>query len=131
MPSSRTVHAPQWPSAHAIFVPVRPRSSRSVSARVRPTGASSSYCSPLILSSSTAGHRNNVCEVDEPEGDAPCVHLVLLFDLRKLAPGLLSDREQLPNALEVALAVALGGGIGREPDDADRVGLPRPQERRR
>ena len=38
-PSRRTVQAPQWPSPQAIFVPVRPRSSRSASASVRPTGA--------------------------------------------------------------------------------------------
>ena len=28
-PSTCTVHAPQWPSLHAIFVPVSPSRSRS------------------------------------------------------------------------------------------------------
>src|SRR5205085_3538620 len=41
-PSSCTVQAPQCPSPQAILVPVKPRSSRSTSASVRPTGASSS-----------------------------------------------------------------------------------------
>ena len=40
VPSSRTVHAPQCPSPQAIFVPVSPRSSRSVSASVFRTGPS-------------------------------------------------------------------------------------------
>ena len=40
VPSRRTVHAPQWPSPQAIFVPVSPRSSRSVSASVFRTGPS-------------------------------------------------------------------------------------------
>jgi hypothetical protein len=39
-PSSCTVHAPQWPSPQATFVPVKPRSSRSTVASERPTGAS-------------------------------------------------------------------------------------------
>jgi hypothetical protein len=34
------VHAPQWPSPHATFVPVRPRSSRRTVASERPTAAS-------------------------------------------------------------------------------------------
>ena len=40
-PSSSTVQAPQCPSPQAIFVPVSPMSSRSVSASVCPTGSSS------------------------------------------------------------------------------------------
>ena len=65
-PSSCTVHAPQWPSPHAIFVPVRPRSSRSTSASVRPTAGSTSYAWPLTLS--MRGHRQDVREVEHPEG---------------------------------------------------------------
>jgi len=42
-PSTSTVHAPQCPSLHAIFVPVSPRSSRSVSASDCPTSACTSY----------------------------------------------------------------------------------------
>src|SRR5439155_5316658 len=41
-PATRTVQAPQWPSPHAIFVPVRPRSSRSTCASERSTGTSTS-----------------------------------------------------------------------------------------
>ena len=37
-PSTWTVHAPQCPSAHAIFVPVRPSRSRRTDASVVPTG---------------------------------------------------------------------------------------------
>ena len=40
MPSTCTVHAPQWPSLHAIFVPVSPSDSRNACARLVPTGAS-------------------------------------------------------------------------------------------
>ena len=42
VPSTSTVHAPQWPSLHATFVPVSPKRSRSASASDVPTGASSS-----------------------------------------------------------------------------------------
>src|SRR5215203_2041775 len=96
-PSSWTVQAPQCPSAQATFVPVRPRSSRSVSASVRPTGGSATSSTvPLTLrlsttlrvrfrrrelchghlnarlaqgiaSSGAAGHRQDVRQVDEPK----------------------------------------------------------------
>ena len=38
VPSTSTVHAPQWPSPQATFVPVSDSSSRSASASVVPTG---------------------------------------------------------------------------------------------
>jgi hypothetical protein len=41
-PSTWTVHAPQCPSKHAIFVPVSPRSSRRTSASERSTAMPSS-----------------------------------------------------------------------------------------
>src|SRR3954463_10120306 len=99
-PSSCTVQAPQCPSPHATLVPVSVRSSRRVSASVRPTGGSGSSCTaPLIRRLSTTlrvrfrrsdvshehlvappaqgispsgatGHRQDVREVDEPEGRA-------------------------------------------------------------
>ncbi len=68
-PSSCTVQAPQWPSAQAIFVPVSPRSSRSVSASVCPTGASNECSWPLTLRLGSRGHRRDVREVNEPERD--------------------------------------------------------------
>src|SRR2546421_2446244 len=69
-PSTSTVQAPQWPSLHAIFVPVRPSSSRRTAARLVSTGTSTLYASPLIRNSGTPGHRDDVGEVDEPEGRA-------------------------------------------------------------
>src|SRR5947208_7697376 len=56
-PSNCTVQAPQWPSAHATFVPVRPRSPRSVSASVWPTGASTLYTPPFTRNSNTTPPR--------------------------------------------------------------------------
>ena len=79
------MHAPQWPSPHATFVPVRPSSSRSVSARLTPTGAELVYEWPLTRSvvSGTGGHRENVGEVHEPERGARRDHaLAVLLDLR-------------------------------------------------
>src|SRR5436189_3089656 len=69
-PSSWTVQAPQCPSPQAIFVPVRPRSSRKTCASDRPTGASYSYVPPLMRSSGRRRHRHDVREVDEAEGCA-------------------------------------------------------------
>ena len=59
-PPTSTVQAPQCPSPHATFVPVRPRSSRSTSASDRPTGTSTWYAWPLTFTSSTGRHRNDV-----------------------------------------------------------------------
>src|SRR6478672_1352110 len=66
-PSICTVHAPQCPSLHAIFVPVKPSSSRNTCARLALIGASSSNTPPFTVSSSsgTGRHRHDVGEVDE------------------------------------------------------------------
>src|SRR5438094_2726337 len=132
-PSSCTVHAPQWPSPQATFVPVRPRSSRRVSASVCPTGASARYTPPLTLSSSTTGYRQDVRQVHQskrrPADDAL---LGLVVELRKGAPEVPRGREQLPDPLPLlGVAVAVGARVQGEPEHADRVRLPRPEERRR
>src|SRR5438105_12488555 len=66
------VHAPQWPSLHAIFVPVNPSCSRSTSARLAPTGASSTCSLPLTVTRSSGIRRQgeDVGEMDEPRGGA-------------------------------------------------------------
>src|SRR4029453_9886255 len=133
-PSSCTVQAPQWPSLQATFVPVRPRSSRSVSARVRPTGGSAtSSTAPFTRSSSTRRHRKDVRQVHEPKRRAAYDPLfAFVVDLRKHAPQVARGLQQLADALALVLvAVPVGGRVERQPEDADRVRLPRPEERRR
>src|SRR3954465_2929678 len=131
-PSSCTVHAPQWPSPQAPSVPVRPSWSRRASASVAPTGTSTSYMPPLMRSSSVTGHRQDVREVDEPKrrpADDALVGLVL--ELREHPPQLARSLQQLSDLLALLrVAVAVGAGVQREAEDADRVRLPRPKERR-
>src|SRR4051812_28466766 len=56
-PSSCTVQAPQCPSPHATLVPVSVRSSRRVSASVRPTGgAGGAWPPPLVPRVKPPGH---------------------------------------------------------------------------
>src|SRR5204862_3928212 len=96
-PSSCTVQAPQWPSAQATFVPVRPRSPRSVSASVWPTGASTRWTPPFTLSSNATGHRQDVREVDEPKRrPAHEPLLAFLVDLRQRAPEIARGLQELP-----------------------------------
>src|SRR6266480_534699 len=121
-PSSMTVQAPQWPSPQATFVPVRPMSSRSTCASERPTGASTSYVSPLMRSSDNGRHRHDVGEVDQPEGRARVRHAILLVALlREGAPHLLRGRQQLTDLFElVTVAVrAVVAGVQREAEHAD------------
>src|SRR3954469_4501620 len=135
-PSSCTVHAPQWPSPQAIFVPVSPRSSRSVSARELPTdGSGTRYRSPLTLSSSTARHRQDVRQVDEPEGrTARRALVVLVVELGQRPPQVARGLEQPPDLLPLVLvlrAVPLVARVQGQPEHADRVRLARPEQRRR
>src|ERR671930_733177 len=96
MPSRSTVHAPQWPSPQAIFVPVRPRSSRRTYASGRPTGGSTAWTPPLILSSSTAGHGKDVRQVDEPKRRARRRDaLALVLDLGQRPPKVARGRQEL------------------------------------
>src|SRR3954454_10218112 len=104
-PSIWTVHAPQWPSLHAIFVPVRPSSSRRSCASETPTRAPrTSYSWPLTLSfrSLTARHRQHVGEVDEAGAgarDQPCVRVVLGFG--EHAPEVAGGGQQLADLQEL------------------------------
>src|SRR5947209_9231775 len=92
-PSTSTVHAPQCPSPHAIFVPVSDSSSRSVSASVVPTSEWISYACPLTLSTRDRLDVRDVYEaVHEPAGQ-PLLHLVL--DLRHGQPQVACGDEQL------------------------------------
>src|SRR5262245_63079921 len=105
-PSSITVHAPQCPSPHATFVPVRPRSSRSTCASERPTCASNSYVSPLMRSSGRRRHRHDVGEVDEPERRAHMRDAVVLVALlRQGPPHVTCGKQELADLVEL-LAVA-------------------------
>src|SRR3954452_21202229 len=127
-PSICTVHAPQWPSLHAIFVPVRPSSSRSTCASDDPTRTPRvAYLWPFTVSSRsmslTARHRQDVREVDEPRArarDEPCVVVVLRLGQR--APEIARSGQQLTNLVELLrVAVALVRRVEREPECAERV----------
>src|SRR5919198_388911 len=133
MPSRSTVQAPQWPSPQAIFVPVRPRSSRRTYASGRPTGGSTAWTPPLTLSSSTAGHRQDVRQVDEPKRRARRRHpLALVLDLGQRTPEVASGRQELLDLLELGdAAVPLVARVQGKADDTDGVGLARPEERGR
>src|ERR671930_155510 len=132
-PSSWTVQLPQWPSPQAIFVPVSPSGPRSVSARVWPTGASTSYLAPFTCNSTIGRHRQDVRQVHEPKRrprDDALLGFVL--ELRQHPPEVARRLEQLANALALfRMPVAVGGRVEREPEHADRVRLPRPEQRRR
>src|SRR5205823_6208329 len=132
-PSSCTVQAPQWPSAHATFVPVRPRSPRRVSASVWPTGASTRYTPPFTRSSHATCHRKDVREVDEPKRrPAHKPLLAFVFDLGQRAPEVARGLQELPDPLSLfPVPVPVGGRVEREPEHADRVCLPSPEQRRR
>src|SRR4051812_20498503 len=118
-PSICTVHAPQCPSLHAIFVPVKPSSSRRTCASDVPTRAPRTlYSCPLTVSfrSLTARHRQDIREVDEARAracDQPCV--VIVLRLRQRAPEIACRREQLPDLVELLdMAVALVRRVERE-----------------
>src|SRR5712692_9742228 len=128
-PSSCTVQAPQWPSPHAIFVPVNPRSSRKTCASDRPTGASKECVSPLMRSSGRRRHRHDVGKMDEPEGGARVLHAVPLIPIfRERQPHVLRDGQELPDLIEL-LAVpvdAVVAGVQRQAEYADSILLSRP-----
>src|SRR5580765_266930 len=100
-PSTSTVHAPQWPSPHATFVPVSISSSRSASASVVPTSERSSYPCPLIVSSGSGCHRLDVGQVDQAEReagrDAP---FRVVFDVGQFLPEIARCHEQLMDAFD-------------------------------
>src|SRR6266571_2470172 len=124
-PSTCTVHAPQWPSLQAIFVPVSPTTSRSACARLIPIGASISYTCSLTVSASsgTGRHRHDVGEMNEPEGrarDHPSFRFVLRFWQR--APQLARREQQLADLIELRdVAVALVRRVEREAKRAEGV----------
>ena len=61
-----------------------------------------------------------------------CPHLGLVLCLGQRPPEVAGGSEELRDLLPLLdVAVALGAGVEREPEHADRVGLPRPEERRR
>src|SRR6476661_6215716 len=106
VPSTWTVQAPQCPSLHAIFVPVKPSSSRNTCARLTPIGASSSYAPPLTVSSSsgTRRHRHDVGEVDEARRRARDeASLSLVLGLGQRPPQVARGDQQLVNLLELRL----------------------------
>src|SRR3569833_369019 len=126
-PSTCTVQAPQWPSLHAIFVPIRPSSSRSTCASDVPTGEWKSYVWPLMRRSGTARRRQDVGEVEQARArarDQARVRLVL--GLGQHPPELARRGQQLADLVELlAVAVPLIGCVEREAARAEDVGLPR------
>src|SRR5215212_3680255 len=99
-------------------------SSRRTCASDRPTGASTSYVSPLTRSSGRCRHRDDVRQVDEPEGCARVRDAVLLVALlRKDAPHVMRGEQQLANLVELgAVAVrAVVASVESQAEDADAV----------
>src|SRR5262245_3728083 len=131
-PSTSTVQAPQWPSPHAIFVPVSSRSSRSTSASVRPTGTSRWYGSPLTsIDRSIRCHCPDICKVNQPKRrPRQLAELLWVVDLRERAPEVpCADEQRLDTFQLRRRSVALGGGVQRKPEQADGVRLPSPEQR--
>src|SRR5947208_989814 len=131
-PSTSTVQAPQWPSLHATFVPVRPMRSRRSSASDVPIGASIACAPPFTNTSGSDRHRLDVCEVHEARREAPGLRALRLgAQVGPRLPEVARRLEQLTDAVDLlGVAVALGAGVDREAEHAERVRLPRPQERR-
>src|SRR5919198_3714467 len=134
-PSTCTVHAPQWPSLHAPFVPVSPSRSRRTVARLAPIGTSTTCSSPFTTSvtSGTGRHRHDVGEVDEPRRRA-CddARRVVVLCLGQRAPELASRDEDVVDLVELLdVPVRLVTRIQSEPERAERVLLPRVDERHR
>src|SRR5262249_47547151 len=137
-PSIWTVHAPQCPSLQAIFVPVRPSSSRSTWASDAPTRApASSYRWPLTVSarSLTARHRQDVGEMDQPVARArDQARVVFAPRLRQRTPEVARRREQLADLREILVmpvAAVLVRRVEREPERSEQVLLPRKERRHR
>src|SRR3954468_8800773 len=115
-PSTRPVQAPQWPSLHAIFVPLSPSSSRSASASDVPTGASTRNPPPLMRNSGSGRHRLDVRQVDQPERQpVRRPPLARVLDLGEVLPQGARRLEQLANAVDLVRApVALEARVDRE-----------------
>src|SRR5205823_14247501 len=110
-----------------------PRSSRRTYASGRSTGGSTGWTPPFTRSSSTGRHREDVGEVDQPEGGAADGDPVaLVLDLGQRAPELAGREQELLYLLELLDAsVPLVTCVQRQAEHADRVRLARPEERRR
>src|SRR5438128_1622349 len=134
-PSICTVHAPQWPSLQAIFVPVKPSFSRSTAARLVPTTASTTCSVPLTtrVSSGTARHRDDVGEVDETRRRArDHSRLVLVLGLGQGAPEGARRVEHRVNLFQLRnVPVSLVACVDRETECTERVRLARVDERHR
>src|SRR5215471_14826251 len=111
-PSTWTVQAPQWPSKHAIFVPVSPRSWRRTSASERSAAMpSSSYVPPFTckVSSGMRGDREDVGEMDEPGDEARAPDLLGLLVLgERDEPEVVCGRQQLADLLGRLLVAVRG-----------------------
>src|SRR6185437_3350376 len=121
-PSTRTVHAPQWPSLHATFVPVSPIRSRSASASEVSAGASTVYVPPFTRKSGSYGHRLDVGQVDEACRQAAGLEaLRFAAEVGPCRPQVACRLEQLAHAIDrVRVAVALGTRVDREPEHPER-----------
>src|SRR5512132_1707146 len=73
----------------------------------------------------TCGHRQDVCDVNEPAGYAGDLVQILVFDLGEDTPQVAGRGQQLADLGELLarVTVVLVGGVEREPDHSDRVGL--------
>ena len=131
------MQAPQWPSSQAIFVPVRPRSSRRRvgQRRARPAASTSWSAAPLTREAqapvvtarmSARWTSRNVARLTMRRSPSS-------LDLRQRAPELAGGFEQLADLVALLLVAvrARRSRVQREPEHADRVGLARPEQRRR
>src|SRR5436190_4561717 len=134
-PSTCTVHAPQCPSLHAVYAPVRPSRSRSSVARLVPTGASTTCASPFTVrrTSGTGRHRDDVGEVDEPRSrTSHRARGVVVLGLGQRAPELARREQDVLNLVELLdVAVRLVARVQGEPEGPERVLLPGVDQRHR
>ena len=105
VPSICTVHAPQCPSLHAIFVPVSPSYLAQQLREAHPDRRLDRRSAwPLTVSASSGmrRHRDDVGEMDEtrrrPRDDA---RLRLVLGLRQRAPELARGEQELADLLEL------------------------------
>src|SRR5215218_6203531 len=103
-------------------------SARSTCASVCVTGTSSRWASPLTTSSSNGCRGEDVGEVDEPEGETAELPAIGLLGFRCEAPEVARARQQLGDPLTLLhVTVSFRARVDGEAEDADRVGLTRPE----
>src|SRR5262245_37555504 len=135
-PSTSTVQAPHWLVSQPTCAPVSPSPSRRAwTSSVRPS-TSSERCSPFTVSwtSGTRRHGDDVGDVEQSERQAHGVDLfALVLDVGEPAPDVASAGDELADLLQLlhlGRTVPFLAGVEGEPEDAERVLLAHPEQRR-